>query len=278
MKARNNDLYGTISPEKLHINVYTKRCQMSSPSRKEMTDIRSKKLGQLLGKKYTQSEQKEYNKDNRLKLKGFMLKALPGNDENNVFSSCIRRENYNQSPLLSRFASLKGFQRIQKNKGRSASTLKRNKLLPYVNEIEEKESRKEKSVVCIRGLKQNNAIELLKLINEKQPKRESNLRTIERRKSMHRASVFSPSERTTRNTIAHKSFRLYNLLNCLNKLRKMHLTPNDLVNYNVFSKKPFGKPNSQQFFLSIKVGNIAAVKQFIKMNRYLIFDFDHVSK
>ena len=65
-------------------------------------------------------------------------------------------------------------------------------------------------------------------------------------------------------------------LRCLDKLKRLKLTPNQFINEKVFSSIPFEKPYSREFIKAAKEGNIAIITTLLKTNRYLVHDFDHV--
>ena len=44
----------------------------------------------------------------------------------------------------------------------------------------------------------------------------------------------------------------------------------------IFSTQPFEKPNSYKFLKAAKDGDTQMIKQLIKSNKYLVYDFDHV--
>lgn len=44
----------------------------------------------------------------------------------------------------------------------------------------------------------------------------------------------------------------------------------------MFSKTPYEKENSHELIMAVKLGDIKAVTKYLKVNRYLVYDFDHV--
>ncbi|CAK60763.1 unnamed protein product (macronuclear) [Paramecium tetraurelia] len=41
----------------------------------------------------------------------------------------------------------------------------------------------------------------------------------------------------------------------------------------IFSKKPYQKPNSQEFIHSVKLNHLEKVRQYLEKNKYIVFDF-----
>lgn len=66
------------------------------------------------------------------------------------------------------------------------------------------------------------------------------------------------------------------LLETLNSLKRMKLTPRIVINEPVFTAEPYGRADSQRLFQAIKAGNIKVVKKLLAKNRYLIHDFDNI--
>ena len=50
-----------------------------------------------------------------------------------------------------------------------------------------------------------------------------------------------------------------------------------MKNNNIFSRQPFEKPNSYKFIKASKDGESRVVKRLLETNKYLIYDYDHVS-
>jgi len=68
--------------------------------------------------------------------------------------------------------------------------------------------------------------------------------------------------------------RLEKLWFSIIKMRKMKLTPDILVKNHVFTKKPYEHELSEEFFVAVKLGEFAAVRRYLRINRYLVHDFD----
>ena len=47
---------------------------------------------------------------------------------------------------------------------------------------------------------------------------------------------------------------------------------------NPFSKVPFERENSKEFFYAVKKGNIKKVEEFLKKSKFYILEFDYVNK
>jgi hypothetical protein len=48
-----------------------------------------------------------------------------------------------------------------------------------------------------------------------------------------------------------------------------------LLDFNIFSRRPYEKPFSKEFIHAAKVNHFDQMKQFIKKNKYLIYSFDY---
>ncbi|CAK58172.1 unnamed protein product (macronuclear) [Paramecium tetraurelia] len=65
------------------------------------------------------------------------------------------------------------------------------------------------------------------------------------------------------------------LLRALRKLKEMNINTKMMLQKQIFSKKPYQKPNSQEFIHAVKLNQLDKVKQYIEKNKYIIFDFDY---
>ncbi len=74
------------------------------------------------------------------------------------------------------------------------------------------------------------------------------------------------------------SNRRIDLLLALAKMKKLGLTPRDFAEDDVFSQEPYQKPHSQAFFIAVKVGDLDAVKRYLKHNKFLVYDYDYVKQ
>ncbi|CAD8119429.1 unnamed protein product [Paramecium sonneborni] len=64
------------------------------------------------------------------------------------------------------------------------------------------------------------------------------------------------------------------LLRALKKLKEMNVSTKMMVQKQIFSKKPYQKPYSQEFIHAVKLNQIEKVHQYLEKNQYLVFDFD----
>ncbi|CAK59218.1 unnamed protein product (macronuclear) [Paramecium tetraurelia] len=64
------------------------------------------------------------------------------------------------------------------------------------------------------------------------------------------------------------------LLRALKKLKEMNITTKMMVQKQIFSKKPYQKPFSQEFIHAVKLNQLEKVHQYLEKNKYLVFDFD----
>jgi hypothetical protein len=75
-----------------------------------------------------------------------------------------------------------------------------------------------------------------------------------------------------------KRKRLMNLLkNCLCKLRKLNLTPAELLQDKPFPTKPLERPLSQQFIDAARRGELSKLQSMISLDRYLVYQKDEVT-
>lgn len=65
------------------------------------------------------------------------------------------------------------------------------------------------------------------------------------------------------------------LRNTLLRLRRLKLTPRDLLRNDVFSVRPYQKKHSYELIQYVKKNDIDHVKELLNRNRFLIYDFDH---
>lgn len=59
-------------------------------------------------------------------------------------------------------------------------------------------------------------------------------------------------------------------------INKLKLTPGELMTQNIFSSKPFQKKDSYELIQACKRGDDQKVKDLLKFNKYLVYDFDYV--
>ncbi|CAD8197722.1 unnamed protein product [Paramecium pentaurelia] len=64
------------------------------------------------------------------------------------------------------------------------------------------------------------------------------------------------------------------LLRALKKLKEMNITTKMMVQKQIFSKRPYQKPFSQEFIHAVKLNQLEKVHQYLEKNKYLVFDFD----
>ncbi|CAD8192657.1 unnamed protein product [Paramecium pentaurelia] len=64
------------------------------------------------------------------------------------------------------------------------------------------------------------------------------------------------------------------LLRALKKLKEMNVTTNMMLQKQIFSKKPYQKPYSQEFIHAVKLNQLEKVRQYLEKNQYLVFEFD----
>jgi len=60
-------------------------------------------------------------------------------------------------------------------------------------------------------------------------------------------------------------------------LRKIHdfkLTMNIIMRHKIFSSVPYQKPGSSSFFKAVKAGDVEEVEAALRVNQYLVYDFD----
>ena len=48
------------------------------------------------------------------------------------------------------------------------------------------------------------------------------------------------------------------------------------MNNKIFSTKPYENPQSKEFILASRVGDIIKAKKLLETNKYLVYDFDIV--
>ncbi|CAD8179115.1 unnamed protein product [Paramecium pentaurelia] len=65
------------------------------------------------------------------------------------------------------------------------------------------------------------------------------------------------------------------LLRALRKLKEMNINTKIMLQKQIFSKKPYQKPNSKEFIHAVKLNQLEKVKQYLEKNKYIIFDFDY---
>ncbi|CAD8111520.1 unnamed protein product [Paramecium sonneborni] len=65
------------------------------------------------------------------------------------------------------------------------------------------------------------------------------------------------------------------LLRALRKLKEMNINTKIMLQKQIFSKKPYQKPNSQEFIHAVKLNQLEKVKQYLDKNKYIVFDFDY---
>ncbi|CAD8202440.1 unnamed protein product [Paramecium octaurelia] len=65
------------------------------------------------------------------------------------------------------------------------------------------------------------------------------------------------------------------LFRALRKLKEMNINTKILLQKQIFSKKPYQKPNSQEFIHSVKLNQLDKVRQYLEKNKYIVFDFDY---
>ena len=49
------------------------------------------------------------------------------------------------------------------------------------------------------------------------------------------------------------------------------------MNNKIISWRPYEKKHSREFILSCKHGNLTRIQELLEINKYLVYDFDHVS-
>lgn len=143
-----------------------------------------------------------------------------------------------------------------------------------LNQIEERQTRRK------------SAINIDKDDDKKEIKSKQNPRVAEIKKEEKTKADLQGNTITSEAELA-KTFELLNTsvkpltrgqkgLKAIAKMRKLGLTPLDVMNGVVFSHKPYEKKGSHGFLTAIKLGNIQLVKQYLKQNKYYVYDFDHV--
>lgn len=75
-----------------------------------------------------------------------------------------------------------------------------------------------------------------------------------------------------------KMTRIEKLWTAILNMRKMRLTPKELAAEQIFSKIPYEHKDSEQFFIAVKLRDVAKINEMLKANRYLVFDFDSVKQ
>ncbi len=59
----------------------------------------------------------------------------------------------------------------------------------------------------------------------------------------------------------------------------MNLTPEMIATGKVFPKVPFSKGNLTRSFLqAAKIGDFETIKELLKKDRFLVYEFDHVNQ
>jgi ankyrin repeat protein len=58
----------------------------------------------------------------------------------------------------------------------------------------------------------------------------------------------------------------------------MDLTPEECVKGDVFSKKPYKRPNGLKFIDACRNGNVPLVEDLLMKDKYLVYDYDHIEQ